>query len=132
MRVITWNRSLKGLSQSETGKNDFDNDEWETHATILDKMLAWEKKLYDEVKVYFVVKFSAISEVYFYIWFIWCLADCMNGTCVLASKEYFSNLSYIQFFLTYKYKENALNFRAMVVKKDILVGPSHCFSSHYV
>lgn len=33
------------------GKDDFDNDEHETHATVLDKMLAWEKKLYDEVKV---------------------------------------------------------------------------------
>ena len=33
------------------GKDDFDNEELETHATILDKMLAWEKKLHDEVKV---------------------------------------------------------------------------------
>lgn len=50
MRVITWNRSFKGVSYANDGKDDFDNDEWETHATILDKMLAWEKKLYDEVK----------------------------------------------------------------------------------
>ncbi|CAL9072705.1 unnamed protein product [Musa textilis] len=49
MRVITWNRSIKGLSQ-DVVKDDFDNEEWETHAAILDKMLAWEKKLYDEVK----------------------------------------------------------------------------------
>ncbi|XP_008775372.2 nitrate regulatory gene2 protein-like [Phoenix dactylifera] len=50
MRVITWNRSIKGMADPDDGKDDFDNDEWETHATILDKMLAWEKKLYDEVK----------------------------------------------------------------------------------
>lgn len=51
MKAITWNRSFKGLPQTDDANDDFDNDEWETHATILDKMLAWEKKLYDEVKV---------------------------------------------------------------------------------
>lgn len=51
MRVITWNRSFKGMPNTVEGKDDFDNDEQETHATVLDKMLAWEKKLYDEVKV---------------------------------------------------------------------------------
>ncbi|WOL15774.1 hypothetical protein Cni_G24555 [Canna indica] len=50
MRVITWNRSFKGISDPDGGKDDFENDEWETHATVLDKILAWEKKLYDEVK----------------------------------------------------------------------------------
>ncbi|KAL0928560.1 hypothetical protein M5K25_000454 [Dendrobium thyrsiflorum] len=50
MRVITWNRSFKGMPYANDGRDDFDNDEWETHATVLDKMLAWEKKLYDEVK----------------------------------------------------------------------------------
>ncbi|XP_010931963.1 protein ALTERED PHOSPHATE STARVATION RESPONSE 1 [Elaeis guineensis] len=50
MRVITWNRSIKGMPNPDDEKDDFDNDELETHATILDKMLAWEKKLYDEVK----------------------------------------------------------------------------------
>ncbi|KAM0934025.1 hypothetical protein DsansV1_C33g0224421 [Dioscorea sansibarensis] len=50
MRVITWNRSFKGMPNTVEGKDDFDNDEHETHATVLDKMLAWEKKLYDEVK----------------------------------------------------------------------------------
>ncbi|KAG1365442.1 hypothetical protein COCNU_12G004420 [Cocos nucifera] len=50
MRVITWNRSIKGMPNPDDGKDDLDNDESETHATILDKMLAWEKKLYDEVK----------------------------------------------------------------------------------
>ncbi|XP_074567085.1 uncharacterized protein LOC141823732 [Curcuma longa] len=51
MRVITWNRSFKGVSGTERNKDDFDDDdEWETHATVLDKILAWEKKLYDEVK----------------------------------------------------------------------------------
>ncbi|XP_042395676.1 protein ALTERED PHOSPHATE STARVATION RESPONSE 1-like [Zingiber officinale] len=52
MRVITWNRSFKGVSGTEGKKDDFDDDDdkWETHATVLDKILAWEKKLYDEVK----------------------------------------------------------------------------------
>lgn len=50
MRVITWNRSFRGLPNVDDGKDDFDSEENETHATVLDKMLAWEKKLYDEVK----------------------------------------------------------------------------------
>lgn len=52
MNVITWNRSFRGAPENEEAKEDFDKDEWETHATILDKIFAWEKKLYDEVKVY--------------------------------------------------------------------------------
>lgn len=51
MKIITWNRSFKGLHNGEDGRDDFDNDELETLATVLDKMLAWEKKLFDEVKV---------------------------------------------------------------------------------
>lgn len=51
MRVITWNRSFRGLANPDDGLDDFDSEEHETHATVLDKMLAWEKKLYDEVKV---------------------------------------------------------------------------------
>lgn len=51
MRVITWNRSFRGISLADDGKDDFDKEENETHATVLDKLLAWEKKLYDEVKV---------------------------------------------------------------------------------
>lgn len=51
MRVITWNKSFKGMPNQDDVKDDFDSEENETHATVLDKMLAWEKKLYDEVKV---------------------------------------------------------------------------------
>jgi hypothetical protein len=51
MRVITWNRSFKANNDNDDGKDDFDSEEQETHATVLDKLLAWEKKLYDEVKV---------------------------------------------------------------------------------
>jgi hypothetical protein len=52
MRVITWNRSFKGLNnENDDGKDEIDSEEQETHATVLDKLLAWEKKLYDEVKV---------------------------------------------------------------------------------
>ncbi|XP_042491829.1 protein ROLLING AND ERECT LEAF 2-like [Macadamia integrifolia] len=50
MRVITWNRSFRGLPNADDRKVDFDAEEHETHATVLDKLLAWEKKLYDEVK----------------------------------------------------------------------------------
>ncbi|KAG0449438.1 hypothetical protein HPP92_027301 [Vanilla planifolia] len=51
MKVITWNRSIKGMCKEDDPKDVLDDKNWETHATILDKMLAWEKKLYDEVKV---------------------------------------------------------------------------------
>ncbi|XP_058192460.1 protein ROLLING AND ERECT LEAF 2-like isoform X4 [Rhododendron vialii] len=50
LRVITWNKSFRGLPNTDDGLDDFDSEENETHATVLDKMLAWEKKLYDEVK----------------------------------------------------------------------------------
>ncbi|XVF74593.1 hypothetical protein PTKIN_Ptkin13bG0122300 [Pterospermum kingtungense] len=51
MRVITWNHAFRGLKlDNDNAKDDFDSEENETHATVLDKMLAWEKKLYDEVK----------------------------------------------------------------------------------
>lgn len=43
MRVITWNKA----ASNGPAENYEDN---ETHAIVLDKLLAWEKKLYDEVK----------------------------------------------------------------------------------
>ncbi|GFY97030.1 hypothetical protein Acr_11g0013360 [Actinidia rufa] len=63
MRVITWNRSFKGLSNADDGMEDFDSEEHETHATVLDKMLAWEKKLYDEVKAGEQMKFEYQRKV---------------------------------------------------------------------
>lgn len=51
MRVITWNKSFRGIPNGEGGKDNYDAEEYETHATVLDKLLAWEKKLYEEVKV---------------------------------------------------------------------------------
>ena len=51
MHVITWNRSFRGVPNGEGGKDDVDSEDYETRTTILDKLLAWEKKLYDEVKV---------------------------------------------------------------------------------
>ena len=51
MRVITWNRSFRGVPNGDVVNNDPDAEEYETHATVLDKLLAWEKKLYEEVKV---------------------------------------------------------------------------------
>ncbi|KAL8113569.1 protein ALTERED PHOSPHATE STARVATION RESPONSE 1-like [Apium graveolens] len=50
MRVITWNKSFRGIPNGEGGKDNYDAEEYETHATVLDKLLAWEKKLYEEVK----------------------------------------------------------------------------------
>lgn len=55
MSVITWNRSFKGIPHVDDGKDDFDSEDHETHATVLDKLLAWEKKLYDEVKVKYIL-----------------------------------------------------------------------------
>lgn len=65
MRVITWNRSFRGLPNTDNvGKDDFDSEENETHATVLDKLLAWEKKLYDEVKVKTYQTFCLIMFVF--------------------------------------------------------------------
>lgn len=47
MQVITW--SSKGIPGG--GKNDYEDNE--TLATVLDKLMAWEKKLYEEVKVHY-------------------------------------------------------------------------------
>lgn len=63
MKVITWNRSCKNMKDDDDGKDDFDNEESETHATILDKMLAWEKKLYDEVKAGELMKIEYQKKV---------------------------------------------------------------------
>ncbi|XP_028775890.1 nitrate regulatory gene2 protein [Neltuma alba] len=65
MKVITWNRSFKGMPPNilDDGPDDFDYDENETHATILDKLLAWEKKLYDEVKAGELMKFDYQRKV---------------------------------------------------------------------
>ncbi|KAL5657225.1 hypothetical protein ACJX0J_030388, partial [Zea mays] len=56
MQAITWNRSFKGIPPPENVKNELADDEWETHATVLDKLLAWEKKLCHEVKEFEVIK----------------------------------------------------------------------------
>ncbi|KAJ6394556.1 hypothetical protein OIU77_023707 [Salix suchowensis] len=63
MRVITWNRSIKGTPDLDDGKDDFDREEYETHATVLDKMLAWEKKLFDEVKAGELMKYEYQRKV---------------------------------------------------------------------
>ncbi|XP_065855439.1 protein ROLLING AND ERECT LEAF 2-like [Euphorbia lathyris] len=48
MHVISWNRSFQGIPSVV---DDFDAEENEANATVSDEMVAWEKKLYDEVKV---------------------------------------------------------------------------------
>lgn len=49
MQVITWNKSFRGLQNANDEKDEDETDE--TLASVLDKILAWEKKLYDEIKV---------------------------------------------------------------------------------
>ncbi|KAI4329265.1 hypothetical protein L6164_021549 [Bauhinia variegata] len=63
MRVITWNRSFRGMPNMDDGKDDFESEEDETHAAILDKLLAWEKKLYEEVKAGELMKFEYQKKV---------------------------------------------------------------------
>ncbi|KAM7275274.1 hypothetical protein ACFE04_017140 [Oxalis oulophora] len=63
MRVITWNKSFKGVANGEGKKDDPDSEEYETHATVLDKLLAWEKKLYEEVKQGELMKFEYKRKV---------------------------------------------------------------------
>ncbi|XP_058739676.1 protein ROLLING AND ERECT LEAF 2-like [Vicia villosa] len=63
MKVITWNRSFKGVSNGEGAKDDFDSEENEMHATVLDKLLAWEKKLYEKVKQRELIKFEYQRKV---------------------------------------------------------------------
>ncbi|CAL9114938.1 unnamed protein product [Musa textilis] len=63
MRVITWHRSFEVTPGADISKGDFIDDEWETHATVLDKILAWEKRLYDEVKAGKLVKIEYHRKV---------------------------------------------------------------------
>lgn len=65
MQVITWNKSFRGVPNGEGMKDNFDPDDYETHATILDKLLAWEKKLYEEVKVHSILHFFSVFFCYF-------------------------------------------------------------------
>jgi hypothetical protein len=70
MKIITWNRSFKGMHNGDDGKDDFENDEWETLATVVDKILAWEKKLYEEVNLHFILSswcFFFYSSMVFYV-----------------------------------------------------------------
>ncbi|XP_027344766.1 nitrate regulatory gene2 protein-like [Abrus precatorius] len=63
MQVITWNRSFRGIPNSDDAKDDFDSEKHETLATVLDKLQAWEKKLYDEVKAAEIKKFEYQRKV---------------------------------------------------------------------
>ncbi|MCL7026119.1 hypothetical protein MKW94_001897 [Papaver nudicaule] len=61
MQVITWNKSFPGLQTADDEKVEKETDE--TLASVLDKILAWEKKLYDEIKVGEVMKFDYQKKV---------------------------------------------------------------------
>ena len=50
MRVMSWGRNPP-VSLPDVEKMCAENLEKDTHASTLDKLLAWEKKLHDEVKV---------------------------------------------------------------------------------
>jgi len=71
MRVITWNRSFRGVSNGDAAKDDIDSEEYETHATVLDKLLAWEKKLYEEVKVGVNVHDLVAFVIMFFVFYSW-------------------------------------------------------------
>ncbi|CAN6459701.1 unnamed protein product [Victoria cruziana] len=58
MRLITWNQSLREAPNPDDKKGVSKAKETETHATILDQLFAWEKKLYDEVKIGETMKFE--------------------------------------------------------------------------
>ncbi|KAJ3675242.1 hypothetical protein LUZ60_004284 [Juncus effusus] len=61
-KVITWNRALSSISSSSRGENEDEkiqkNNEFieqfsmisGSHSSTLDRLYAWEKKLYDEIK----------------------------------------------------------------------------------
>jgi hypothetical protein len=54
MHVMMWNRSFKNLPDHDDLIDNFEIDERiDTHTVVLDRMLAWDKKLYDEVKIIF-------------------------------------------------------------------------------
>ncbi|CAI9759657.1 unnamed protein product [Fraxinus pennsylvanica] len=63
MQVITWNKSFRGVPNGDDTKNNLDAEDYETHATILDKLLAWEKKLYEEVKASELMKLEYQRKV---------------------------------------------------------------------
>ncbi|KAG8381865.1 hypothetical protein BUALT_Bualt05G0017200 [Buddleja alternifolia] len=63
MQVITWNKSFRGVSNGDGTKDNLDAEDYETHATILDKLLAWEKKLYEEVKAAELMKLEYQRKV---------------------------------------------------------------------
>ncbi|KAF8650309.1 hypothetical protein HU200_063978 [Digitaria exilis] len=64
MHVITWNRSFKNLPDHDDLNTNFEiDDRFETHAAVLDRMLAWEKKLYDEVKAGELMKIDYQKKV---------------------------------------------------------------------
>ncbi|XP_071680414.1 protein ROLLING AND ERECT LEAF 2-like [Lolium perenne] len=63
MQIITWKRSFSGLQNGDDRKDDFENDPSETLATVVDKILAWEKKLYDEVKAGEIMKLEYQRKV---------------------------------------------------------------------
>eukprot|EP00250_Pteridium_aquilinum_P012126 c20524_g1_i1 orf=467-2587(-) len=57
LRVMSWGRHTQFASGNEEAEvNKLCGDGEETHASTLDKLLAWEKKLYDEVKVGEVIR----------------------------------------------------------------------------
>ncbi|CAD6238430.1 unnamed protein product [Miscanthus lutarioriparius] len=57
-------RKGKNLPDHEDLNDNFDTDDrFETHAAVLDRMLAWEKKLYDEVKAGELMKIDYQKKV---------------------------------------------------------------------
>ena len=76
---IFWNLLPLICNGWENGRDDFYAEDQETYATVLDKLLAWEKKLYDEVKVH--------SSVIFLIVIPTCMAIFFWRNCVIANSH---------------------------------------------
>ncbi|VFQ84653.1 unnamed protein product [Cuscuta campestris] len=56
MQIITWNKPVTAVSKGDGAIEKYDGGDSETHATVLDKLMAWEKKLYEELKAGELIK----------------------------------------------------------------------------
>nr|XP_043637391.1 protein ROLLING AND ERECT LEAF 2-like [Erigeron canadensis] len=63
MRVITWNKSIERPQIANVVKGEFASKGKESLVTLLDKMLAWETKLYDQMKTGEAMKFAYQKKV---------------------------------------------------------------------
>lgn len=91
VKYLTWHRTMSSPSTSSRnlmGANSKDDMEDHTnnlfdnfcmisgsHASTLDRLYAWERKLYDEVKVLYIVCFSSTITETFLFWICFMLIN---------------------------------------------------------